>query len=324
MIKKQLYRKLNPIVGKYFNKHDYEKKSNNIFIFSTARSGSTILMELFYSQDEFSYRNEPFHPGRLKMLKSKIRPYTWEGVFSGNKKSFYLQYMKKIINGELIAGNPTKLYEPYYNFFTNRLVFKILRRKDLIWFFCNNLDGKFIFLIRHPIPTALSWIKNGYKDNIKYILKNESYISHLNSQTVETVQNILKTGSYFEKMIVEWCLENKPVLSNFVEEKCFFLTYEEIVKHPIKVVEYLSKRYELEDKERMIKKLLSPSSSTKYSDKKTRKFLENKKGDLDRSFLIKKWKKEVSQKQICKTREILEEFEINIYESKKPMPRSGI
>jgi len=319
MLKKKLYRIANPLVGRYLNSHNY-KNDNNVFIFSTARSGSTILMELFYTQSDFSYRNEPFHPGRLKMLKSPIKPYSWGGVFGGQNKSLYLQHLKNSVNGKSTAGGPTRFWEEEYDFFTNRLAFKILRRKDLIWYFSKNLDGDFIFLIRHPIPTALSWLKNDYEDNIKYIINNSSYMSFFTSKIQEYIRKIIKSGTKFEKMIIEWCLENKPVLEEFDEKKCSYITYEEMVKYPERLIDFLMESYGVQEKNLLLEKLLSPSKSTKYSDKKTSSYLEDKEGKKDRNYLISKWEDEISSKQIEKADKILNLFKIDAYESKKLMP----
>lgn len=319
---KLLYKVINPFLGKYLNFYK-PNELKDIFIFAVPRSGSTLLMEIIYSQPKIIYINEPFHPNHLKMNKNpKIENCLYKDIYNGNiHPTTFLEIIKKIQNRQSFIGYPTKFYSKKYCFYPRRRVFKILERIDLINYIEANLDINIIHLIRHPIPTALSWYKNRYPFNASFLLRNKDYCSNnLERDLIIFSKKIVQKGSEFDKYILFWCLENKPALDNPDRNNRLLITYEEMVKFPLKVINYISNKLNLPNKRRMQKTIFNPSSAIKMSDKQTKNYFKNKNHYVDRDFLIKKWVYQVNSDLIESTFSILEKFNIEIYKKGKYMP----
>lgn len=320
-LKQILYRYSNKLIGRILNFHKVGKEKD-ILIFSFPRSGSTLLMETIYSQPMIIYINEPLHPIHLKMSSKLKIPNSIEAIYSGAiKKEIFLDYINKIRNKKIFVGYPNKIYKKEYSFFTNRRVFKIIRRLDLINNYEKKMNVDIIYLLRHPIPTILSWIRNNYTINCDYVLKNKEYITnYLDNRMLSFSKKISRHGTMFEKLILFWCLENNPPLNFLDKKKWLLLTYEDMINFPVLIVKIISKRFNLPDKIGMLNKLFIPSATTKFSDKETKLYLKERKREKNQNFLITKWKKDVNSNQIDATFNILEKFNIKIYKKGDFMP----
>ena len=74
--------RLTQFLRSYTNLH-IKGSSENVFIFSTPRSGSTWLMELIWTQKGFKYCNEPLDL-RNKLLRSKLGFDSWNQLYEEN------------------------------------------------------------------------------------------------------------------------------------------------------------------------------------------------------------------------------------------------
>ena len=295
--------------AKLLNSHKKSKK-NDIFIFSSPRSGSTWLMELIVSQDNIKYVDEPLHTNRHKGYLTNIEP-TWDEIYSStNRKRKFHNFFKKIMAGKLHVGQQKfkHIYRGEFDYSTNRRVFKILRAKDLINPFEDEFSIEVVYLLRHPIAVALSLVRENMEDRVDYYLNNEEYRKKfLNKELIEFSNSILNDGSQFEIRILQWCLENLPPLKFLDSKNWLIISYEELV---IKEEESLNKLYDqldLEDLGALYRQVDRPSRTTANQE------AEEHINKNDKSFLIKKWQNKVSSEEIEKAFAILDKFKIDIY-----------
>jgi len=302
------------IITSSFN---YHRKGNkkDILIISSPRSGSTWLMNILYTQPGIKYLDETLSKNILdynKFLPIKTR---WNYIsltkFEENIFKDYFSNDKPIRH-----FGPVNIFNKNYNFFTNRRVFKIIRANALIEWFEKNFNFEIVYLIRHPIAQSLSCIKRGHHCEIPEYLINEQFVKkYLNENLKNYIQDVLDFGTNIEKFIVEWCLDNLIPLKKINEQNYSWLvlTYEELVLKPEKIINLLSERLDLPNIRKMLEEINVPSKVTNSSTKETSKKIKEK----DSIFLIKKWKKEITDKKEKELFEILQRFNIQAYHFKQ-------
>lgn len=295
--------------AKLFNIHN-ECEDNDIFIFSSPRSGSTWLMEIINSQNNFKYVNEPLHTNRHKGYLTNIKP-TWSEIYSSNtRKDQFLSFFRKINNNKLFVGQQKlkHIYKGEFDYNTNRKVFKILRAKDLINVFENEFEITVVYLLRHPISVALSLVKEEMENRSNYYLNNDKYMHNFFTQDqIDFSYNILENGSKFEERILQWCLENVPPLKFLDSKKWLIVSYEDLVVNERETIEKLYDQLNLNDLDSMFKQIKKPSRTT--ANKKSEELINKR----NKESLIKKWEKEITVMERKKAFQILNKFEIDIY-----------
>ncbi|MFW6009614.1 MAG: sulfotransferase domain-containing protein [archaeon] len=319
--------------------HNNSSKNKDIFIFTTFRSGSTWLSEIFESQSNFKFNGSPpLAPGNVEYFNKKNSGYfniepSWQKInlLKEEEKALY-EYLMQIKNDEIIFSRRYgNLFSSSHSFYTNRSVIRFLRCNSLIQWYYKNFDDNFIVLFRHPIATALSRLKIWKKNNknkywsyyIDEFLASEDYINkYLNDDLVNYIKKECYKNNDFIKFIISWCLEILPLIKfwdeNQKDDKITLITYEELVMNSKKLIDLLSNKYNLLDKERMLEQIYKPSSTTKHSDNKTQKKLQS--NNYQQEYLINKWKDEINEKQHKKVFQIINKFNINIYQYDQSYP----
>ncbi|KXS47546.1 MULTISPECIES: sulfotransferase [Halanaerobium] len=295
--------------AKLFNEHNKSDKKD-VSIFSTPRSGSTWLMEIINSQDNFKYINEPLHTNRHKGYLTDIDA-NWSEIYSSSdRQDKFLKYFESILNDELFVGQQKfkDILNGKFDYKTNRRVFKILRAKDLINKFENEFDIKIVFLLRHPIPVALSLVREKMEDRVKHYLENEVYLKKFfNQEEIKYAEQLYQHGSEFEKRILQWCLENNPPLTSLNNKEWIVISYEDLVVNEEETLLKLYKQLDLNDLDKMFEQTKKPSRTT--ASKNSKKLINKR----NKESIIKKWEKEISLSQKEKAFEILDKFNLDIY-----------
>ncbi|MFW5790250.1 MAG: sulfotransferase domain-containing protein [Bacillota bacterium] len=322
---------------KILNKVHYHRQSqkNDIFIFSTFRSGSTWLAETIKSHPGIKF---PIAPDKIEFLENidpyfkeiKARPYYID--LSPDEKERLKKYVKLASAGEIVFGRRyVDLFARHHSFLTDRSVFRLLRSNFMVQWYLENFDLDMIFLFRHPIAASLSrhraWKESTNPDfwspKTDYLLHSEYFKNnYLTPEIKEFITAINKYGSMNEQFVLSWCLENLPLIEQIKNNQSEFihlLTYEDLLINPDQVITYLSQQLDLIHKDKLLQSLEIPSSTTRYSDKKTRKKFDEH--QYNQEYLLKKWRKKISAEETEKLMSIVEFFDINIYNSKSFMPQ---
>ena len=163
-----------------------KKGKKDICIFSNRRSGSTLLMQMIYSQPGVNYVDQPMDPWRYNPYKKIFRDIYQNKEFFTDK--FHLIRLKNYFNdvvfrGKLKGYSQWNYFDNNYKFFSDRLVIKILNALPLIDWFEENFNINIVYLVRHPIPTSLSIIQRNWGNIAEYFLHNPYFIKkYLNKQ----------------------------------------------------------------------------------------------------------------------------------------------
>src|SRR5699024_905063 len=173
-------------------------------------------------------------------------------------------------------------FKPQHKWNTNRTFIKCLRAPGLLDWFLKNYNFHILFLLRHPIPSSLSRIRNGWgiakKNKAEEVYasfyESEYYQKHiLNDEVKKLIEKKVSEGSDLERQVIQWVLEHIKVLKNLKKlsenDSFTLLTYEELTLKSEKVIKYLSKELDLTNVERMNQLINKPSNSSKHSIKKT-------------------------------------------------------
>ena len=204
----------------------------DIYLIGLGRSGTTWLAEVINHKQNFKYLFEPLN--YIDIQNCPIDCLEHIPINQENQELY--NYLTSVYNGKfkdpwiyIFCGNQT----------SSRILVKCIDRALMIfpWHVRNFPNFSYIFLIRHPIPTALSrcaqkwevfkdymmqWI---YGDPIIY----KKYLSHVPMHIFDD------SHSLFIKHVVYCCLFNYMMLK-YKEEYKLALTvcfYEKLLKPPI-------------------------------------------------------------------------------------------
>jgi hypothetical protein len=280
----------------------------DIFIFSTPRSGSTWLMELFMSQPGFKYCDEPFNI-RTRAVRELSGIADWRDLFASDAESSIEPYIRSFINGRpcharLKHALPLgKDYRPV----TRRIVFKILHTgKDRMDWFQHRFNAKIVYMLRHPIPVALS--RRTYPR--LEVMRQTPFARHFSSEQLRLADEIIENGSRLQRGVLSWCLQNKIPLSR-LEKEWIVVTYEQLVVDPVPIVDRLMTGCQLNERNAMIARLPYPSETTWQSDDITKEKFNKK--SVPNTWFIEKWRDKVDDKEEKQAMDILLSFDIEAY-----------
>ncbi|MCA9188450.1 MAG: hypothetical protein KDA99_22635, partial [Planctomycetales bacterium] len=129
---------------------------------------------------------------------------------------------------------------------------------------------------------------------------------------------IYRDGSMLERRVLDWCLENLPMLRQLPQHPHWlFVSYEDLMTHTVEVIDVLCQRLELTDRERMLARIRRPSRSTRRESTPERKRMIRR---GDRQQLRSSWRQHVSDQQVDACFQLLERFGIDLYSRDSDMP----
>ena len=233
-----------------------------------------------------------------------------ERFFINENKIKIIEKLKSQINGDFSSGymNPSP-FNKYYNFFTDRIVFKIhFAGEDTVNVFQDELNGRIIYLLRHPIPVSLSR---------KVLPKLKTYIEsnfrrNLSDYEIKYAEKLIDEGNYFKCAILDWCIQNKVIMQQ-IKKNWIVVTYEQLVLDPLPIIDKLMIDLLLENKDRMIKILSMPSKTVYRKDRKIKHQIMKNKIYSNKISLLEKWKGEINDDKEKELMNILNHFEIDCY-----------
>jgi len=314
---------LHDIQLSFYNMFNTHRKGNNgdIFLFTSARSGSTWFAEILSSQSDIVYVDEPLNWKRFISNKIPIPP-SYEFIYSSpNRKEVLKKYFEDIFENRITLHFPLALWKDTYSISPTRYAFKLINGKELINWFEEIFDIKVVYLIRHPIATSLSRINWGWMDinkRFEYLLNSSEFRNLAGEELVNYANKKLSHGSQLEKFVTGWCIENYIPLVHLDKEKWTFVSYEQMVIYPKKTCKLLKNRLGIKDLDMMLKHVKMPSKSNS-AYKNTKNKIKN---DKKRLGLVTKWKNNVTDQEIDDVFEILSHFKIDIYKKGQYLPSS--
>lgn len=300
--------KLNTLI-KYSCNFHHQGAKPNIFIFSTPRSGSTWLMELMLTQKGFKSCSEPFNL-RFAEIATTLDIHDWDSLYSDDALPKIESHINSFLKGEFkVAFKNRYPWQRYYRPFTDRMVFKILHAgHEKIDWFIRTFNAQVVYLIRHPLPVALS------RKELPRLptFVNSGYSQFFTEEQITYAKRVVAEGSHVQKAVLDWCLHNATAIKRHMD-KVIFVTYEQLVLDPEPVVNALSRQLDLDDASRILDKISAPSGSVNQSTKETAAALASKTGE-EKAWLIEKWRANISAEEEHKLMDLLAVFDLDLYQ----------
>lgn len=317
-IVKKAKARLYPCVPDYLS---YKKGTyKDIFLLASRRSGSTHLSRILSCDRGVRLIDQPFdlfkphtQAGKIKAAHLPSMPISQFITLSNGQERLVRKYISRILEGRL---KPLGGIERWgFPFLANRTVLKICNASPLIDWFNDQFNVSIVYLLRHPIPQALSVMWNKWGITAEAYINNESFVrSYLDEDKSKLAHEILFRGTYFQKAILNWCLENIVPLKHRRSE-VLTITYEDLVLDPIATIKLLSQQLGLKNIRSMLRMGRIPSQPP-FSEEKTKAAIREGR----REFLVGRWKEQVSVTQLDDARRILETFGIFEYRVDRPQP----
>jgi LPS sulfotransferase NodH len=236
-----------------------------ILIISTRRSGSTLLLELLYTQDGMTYSDQPLDAYHYSPTHDKL-PQAYLSQFMHPTQAQEQQlthFFSALFAGRRQRNAPWNWFHPHHRWVVNRLVVKEVNSHSLIDWFAAHFAVDIIFLVRHPIANALSLVERRWGYLAEAFLQNDAFCAaHLTAAQKNECLSVLARGTALQKYALEWGLANRYPLAVCRERTWLTLTYEELLMRPQAIVALLAERFALSAPERMVQQLRQPSKNS--------------------------------------------------------------
>ena len=304
-------------VPDYFS---YKKGTcKDIFLVASRRSGSTHLARILSSDRGVRLIDQPFdlfkphtQAGRIKAAYLPSVPISQFITLSDGQDVLVRKYISLILEGGLKPLGGIEHWR--FPFLANRTVLKICNASPLIDWFNDQFNVSIVYLLRHPIPQALSVVRNRWGITAEAYINNEFFSnSYLDEDKSRLSHRVMSRGTYFEKAILNWCLENIVPLKHRRSE-VLIITYEDLALNPMATIKLLSQRLGLKNIRGMLKMVRIPSQPA-FSEEGTKAAIR----EGERDFLVGRWGEQVSGEQLDDVRRILETFGVFEYRVDKPI-----
>jgi hypothetical protein len=288
----------------------------NVFLFATPRGGSTWVMEIIASQPGMKYYDEPFNIRRDNVARTALFPDYASLMPERSDTEQIVTYLKDLANGEYRFMNPPP-YRPGHRFLTNRIIFKIHELEHLIAVIAERCHGEIVYLLRHPIPTSLS---RRVFPRLELFLDSPWYAKLIgDASRLKEIRRIGREGSHLQRGAVSWCYENviplrDPGLTGL------FVAYEELILNPVRSCDLFLDRLHFSDRGAMLQAFQRSSSNIKMSSTETQAMLQDPDEGKRRDYLITKWKSKVTPEDEASVSEIMQLFELDVYDGHDPLP----
>ena len=285
------------------SKYYYDTKiiNNTIIIAGVGRSGTTLLAETINYDNKFRLMFEPFNKYKVKAL-SEMNYRLYIPHLNNNIKLKEKYY--KILSGD-IRNKWVDQYNKKY-FCVNRIIKEIRINQNLKWIKINFPEIPIVYIIRHPCAVTLSKLRLNWDDHLfEYISQVELVNDHLKPYI--HIINSAKTA--YEKHLIMWCIENSIVLNSFKKEEIFIIFYEYLITDPVKSIKKLYKHLNLNFNNKIIDTLSKPSLQA------------NPQSAISRAKnIINDWTNYVDDKQKQYTKNILNEYNLDLLYTLDPFP----
>lgn len=295
-----------------------------ILLFSSRRSGSTMLMEAIAANRDVLSMGQPFasysaSSVQLKHMLSFLQPHGHLIYPDDEARKQMLDYFDLLLHGQLIVGAPWRFWHHSFRLSSTRVALKILAAKGVIETLASHSGGSVVFSTRHPIPQSLSLMRNHWGLTLQAYLGNMRFVEQeLSQQQHDLCMDVMNGTSVLQKYVLNWILENlMPLRAMPRHPEWLYIAYEHCVLDAEKSLQKLQQHLQLQSVEKMYAAIRKPSRSSKKAstDATKEKILRQ-----DQAYLVNRWRKDVSEEEERQAMRLLEAFELDLYRYAEDIP----
>jgi len=283
----------------------------DIFLFATARGGSTWMMEILASQPGIKFFDEPVNIRRPNVQRTGVFREWLDLMPDGRRGEDILQFFLDLQKNRYGFLNPAP-FRRNYRPITNRNVFKLHALEHMINELKDRCHGQVVFLLRHPIPTTLSRYEFPRLD--RFLLSCYHRSEYLDDHQVNEAWNLYCKGSKLQRGILSWCFENFIPLRHSDQKDWLVLTYEELLLNPEKLCQTIATSLDLPRVDLMLRAVNTPAANIKMSKQDTFAILNERDEQIRRRNLVTKWKLKVTENEEQSCFDILSLFGLDTYQ----------
>ena len=308
----------------------------NILLFCSRRGGSTWVLNTIAAHPGMRYVGRPFMTVLNSRWANKIPDLKKAGGYTGSRTLRQIIHFegqdelkvreaaKNIIDAKWHVYPTINYRAPYFHRQTDRVIFQMTSGLPLINWFESNFHVQIAYLVRHPIPTALSIMNAGWGPECFEFLENNYFVeTYLTDRQIDFARKIEQSDDLFARHVLDWCLKNLVPLRQVASGKAsnwLLFSYEDLVLRPVELLHNIAPALDLEDVESMLEQVQRPSRTVTSS---TADRVE------DVSYLLRRWRLPMHPEQptISADREhelmkILDVFDLDVYVTGRDEPAS--
>ena len=281
------------------------KIEETILLFGVPRGGTTWLLNIFSTLDNYKPIHEPFNKYWFPINYKKIsgRPY----IQTEDKNELIKNYLTKIFSNQIASLNPASRQN---NYFSKKILVKFIRANRLMpWISKNFITRSMFLLIRHPCAVISSQIESGIRGyftkkeiplNKKIVMADFLKIPLIRNNK-RLMNKLYKMKTQEELLAAIWCVDTLIPLAVPDPKPWSIVIYEKLVLNwedeLRKIFSYLNEPVP----KKAYEKILIPSRTTKDA------------AYIGTNKQLSKWKKNLTESQIEQILNILELFDIDFY-----------
>jgi len=293
-----------------------------ICIYSSRRSGSTLLMQMISANRGVMFSDQPFGLYSISSANINRLPvfaYSQIACPDEDEAAIVRNYVQRLFNGQIRANAPWKFWGRDFHFFNDRICLKITDAKAIIDWIDQQFDVHTVVLTRHPIAQVLSVANNRWLTTGKGLLKNAGFVEQWLTSDLEAMcWDLYRRGTELEGRVVDWALENLVPLTLLPDRpKWLWVSYEDLITHTPTVIDELAGELQLDDRKSMARQVFRPSRSVRGASSLERQRLIH---ERDRDRLVDWWRAKISADELLACFRVLDRFGIDLYRPDTSLP----
>jgi hypothetical protein len=300
----------------------------NILLYCVRRGGSTWLLNTLAAHPGMRYLGRPF----ITLLQSRwasrmpdLRhaaghegPHIFRQLVhvDGPDEDRFRALASDVIQGRIPIYPTLTVRSPYVHRVTDRIVLQMTSGVAMIEWFDREFDINTVILMRHPIPTAMSILRNNWSPEcMDFLLHRWFTDTHLTGEQVDRARAIMDAGSPLAQHVLDWTLKMLiPFRAWQTGDYPHWttVTYEQLVTNPHAMIDHLASRLRLPDVQAMLAQVKQPSRTV--TDQTASRV-------DDPAYLLSRWRRHVSAGEAAELISIPQAFGIDLYTADDDQPQ---
>lgn len=306
-------------IGQTFNRHE-RGPAPSMVLFASRRSGTTLLAQAFEQLPDVKPVDQPLSvfTGSLTQLR---RLPLFRGGYAispeGQEARKLRRYFEDIEEGRLHVREPWRIGRAFRRH-TRRVFYKCTDAHAVTNIVLDATEAIPLAMYRHPISQAQSCIRRGWQPRLSAYLDSRSYVrNYLSSPQLSLAEEVMKSGTLMERYVLDWLLENRPLLERSEAGEIAFATYEWLVSAPTTALPAICAHYGAPFKRRMLDVFDRPSRSSGARTGSTVGDIVHS-GAIDQH--LRRWKETLSMEEADAVQRLFAEFDFELYTAHSAMP----
>jgi Sulfotransferase family len=287
--------------------HSEKDVLKGIFLTGIHRSGTSWVGHIISKAEGINYWREPFNPSCRICKRQQYQYLTRE-----SQDEYYKYFTDKLFKGQFVGSIPD--YIKRENWYRNKsLNYRIFIKDPTGAFLLDWLNYHYkldtLILFRHPAAFVSSIIKLNWDFDFRLFLNQKDLMKDWLSQFDEIIKKYDYQGITAEKAAVLWGVVYTVLYGLIKKDNYHIKLYEDICKNPIQEFRNIFSILNLEWHKNIEEEILSSMHGEVTFSKKINHHIRDTKN------MQEVWKSRLTKKEIYNIRDIVNIFELKMYDS---------